>query len=102
MSKSRKTSTTGRVAAPKIRIEEEPTVTPTPVSTELTFGPDTYKWMGIGFGLVILGLLLMAGSRGDNFAEFDTTYIYSFVKITLAPIIILAGLGTVTFAILRK
>ena len=102
MSKGRKSSNTGRVATPKIRIEEQPTAPPPPASTELTFGPGTYKWMGIGFGLVILGLLLMAGGRGDNFAEFDTGYIYSFVRITLAPIVILAGLGTVTYAILSK
>lgn len=102
MSKGRKSSNTGRVATPKIRIEEEQTAPATPIHTELTFGKGTYTWMGIGFGMVLLGLLLMAGGRGDNFAEFDTAYIYSFVRITLAPIIILAGLGTVTYAILRK
>ena len=92
---------TPRVAKPKIRIEEKVTATATEVRA-LTFGPETYKWMGIGFGLVMVGLFLMAGSRGDNFTEFDTDYIYSPVKITLAPAVILAGLGVVIYAVLKK
>ena len=93
---------TPRVAKPKISFSDpKPARTPAD-DRALTFGPATYKWIGVGFGLVILGLLLMAGSRGDNFAEFDERVIYSPVKITLAPLIILGGLGTVIFAILKK
>jgi hypothetical protein len=69
---------------------------------ELTFGRDTYIWMGIGFALVVLSLLLMSGGRGDDPAVFDENIIYSFRKITLAPIVMLAGLGTVAYAILKK
>ncbi|TXF88042.1 DUF3098 domain-containing protein [Neolewinella aurantiaca] len=68
----------------------------------LTFGRDTYIWMGIGFGLVVLSLLLMSGGRGEDPAVFDENVIYSFRKITLAPIVMLAGLGTVIYAILKK
>lgn len=68
----------------------------------LTFGRDTYIWMGIGFALVVLSLLLMSGGRGDDPAVFDESVIYSFRKITLAPIVMLAGLGTVAYAILKK
>jgi hypothetical protein len=68
----------------------------------LTFGKETYKWMGIGFALVIIGLLLMSGGRGDDPTVFDENVIYSFRRITLAPIVMLAGLGTVIYAILKK
>jgi len=68
----------------------------------LTFGRDTYVWMGIGFALVIIGLLLMSGGRGDDPNVFDENVIYSFRRVTLAPIVILAGLGTVIFAVLKK
>jgi hypothetical protein len=68
----------------------------------LTFGKDTYTWMGIGFALVIIGLLLMSGGRGDDPTVFDESVIYSFRRITLAPIVMLAGLGTVIYAILKK
>ncbi|MEM9527245.1 MAG: DUF3098 domain-containing protein [Bacteroidota bacterium] len=89
---------TPKVAATKVR-QQRPTNKPT---RALTFGPETYKWMGIGFALVILGLLLMAGARGDQFNEFDESYIYGFRRITLAPIVMLVGLGTVVFAVLKK
>lgn len=71
-------------------------------SRPLTFGRDTYIWMGIGFGLVVLGLLLMSGGRGEDPAVFDESVIYSFRRITLAPLVILGGLGTVIYAILKK
>ena len=93
---------TPRVAKPKIRIEETRTATAPVGDRALTFGPETYKWIGIGFGLVLLGLILMAGGRGDNFTEFDTSDIYSPVKLTVAPLVILGGLGTVIYAILKK
>ena len=69
---------------------------------ELTFGRQTYIFMGVGFALVLLGLILMSGGRGTEFTEFDTDQIYSFRRITLAPIVILGGLGTVIYAILKK
>ena len=68
----------------------------------LTFGKDTYIWMGAGFALVIIGLLLMSGGRGADPAVFDENVIYSFRRVTLAPIVILAGRGTVIFAVLKK
>ena len=83
-----------------------PAATPRNVSPEnarpLTFGRDTYIWMAIGFGLVLLGMALMAGGRGDDPNVFDESVIYSFRRITLAPIVILAGLGTTIYAILKK
>lgn len=92
---------TPRVATPKVKFEES-RATSTGSGRALTFGPETYKWMGIGFGLVVLGLILMSGSRGDNFNEFDVSDIYSPVKTTLAPALMLAGLGVVIYAILKK
>lgn len=71
-------------------------------TAQLIFGPDTYKWLGIGFGIVVLGFLLMIGGRGDDPTVFDESVIYSFRKITLAPIVILTGLGVVTYAIFKK
>ena len=44
----------------------------------------------------------MAGGRGTEYSEFDIDKIYSFRRITLAPIVILSGLGVVIFAILKK
>lgn len=69
---------------------------------ELTFGKSTYMFMGIGFALVLIGLLLMSGGRGTEYSEFNVDEIYSFRRITLAPIVILAGLGVVVYGIFKK
>ena len=71
-------------------------------SAPLVFGRDTYLWLGGGFLLIVLGFLLMAGGRGDDPNVFDESVIYSWRKITLAPIIILSGLSVVTYAIFKK
>lgn len=69
---------------------------------ELTFGRDTYIWMGIGFGLVLLGMLLMSGGRITDPDVWDPDVIYSARRILIAPIVILLGLGTVGYAIFKK
>ncbi|PHI20062.1 hypothetical protein CEQ90_10025 [Lewinellaceae bacterium SD302] len=69
---------------------------------ELTYGPEFYKWVGGGFLLVIIGMLLMTGGEMPDPNVWDESIIYSFRRITLAPIIILGGLGVVTYAIFKK
>lgn len=81
--------------APAARRSERP-------ASPLVFGRDTYLWLGGGFLLIVLGFLLMTGGRGDDPTVFDESIIYSWRKITLAPIIILSGLGVVTYAIFKK
>ncbi len=87
------------VATPKGR---ETRSTPERSARPLVFGKDTYVWLGGGFLLIVVGFLLMMGGRGDDPTVFDAEVIYSFRKITLAPIIILTGLGVTTFAIFKK
>lgn len=87
------------VARPKTRPVPEPKLRS---ERPLIFGRETYIWLGGGFLLVVLGFLLMTGGRGPDPTVFDESIIYSWRKITLAPIIILAGLGVVTFAIFKK
>jgi len=68
----------------------------------LTFGRDTYLWMSIGSGLILLGMILMSGGQMPNPEEWDPNIIYAFRRITLAPIVILGGVATVIYAILKK
>lgn len=68
----------------------------------MTFGKETMLWIAGGFGLVVLGMLLMMGGEMPSSDVWDESIIYSFRRITLAPIVILAGLGVVTYAILKK
>ncbi|MFR4046062.1 MAG: DUF3098 domain-containing protein, partial [Odoribacter splanchnicus] len=54
-----------------------------------------------GFGIIILGFILMMGGGSDYPAEFNYD-IFSFRRITLAPIVVLIGFGFVFWAIMRK
>jgi hypothetical protein len=69
---------------------------------ELTFGRDTYIWLGIGLVFIMTGLALMSGGKMPNADTWDPSLIYSFRRITLAPIFILLGLGIEIYAIFRK
>ena len=58
--------------------------------------------MLIGIVIMALGLFLMAGGKSKDPNVFDPKQVYSFVRITIAPILILGGLALEIFAIFRK
>jgi hypothetical protein len=66
------------------------------------FEKENYRWMAIGFALVILGLLLMMGGKSKDPNVFDPSQVYSFRRITIAPILILAGLALEIVGIFKK
>jgi len=66
------------------------------------FDKGNYRWMLIGLGVMILGFLLMAGGRSADPNVFDKNQVYSFRRITVAPVIILAGLVVMIFAIFHR
>lgn len=56
------------------------------------FGKLNYQLMVLSMAIVVLGFILMAGK----------TDIYSFTKITLAPIVVVAGFALGVVAILKN
>jgi DUF3098 family protein len=66
------------------------------------FGKENYRWMLIGIIVMALGLFLMAGGKSKDPNVFDPKEVYSFTRVTIAPILILAGLALEIFAIFRK
>jgi Protein of unknown function (DUF3098) len=66
------------------------------------FGKENYKWMAIGLVAVALGLILMGGGKSKDPNVFNPNEIYSFRRITLAPILILGGFVIEIFAIFKK
>ncbi len=66
------------------------------------FYKDNYTWMGIGAAVIAIGMLLMAGGKNDNPNQFDYSLVYSTTRITIAPILILAGLMIEIYAIFKK
>ncbi len=69
---------------------------------EMIFGRQTFLWIGIGIALMAVGMLLMAGGSMPSPEVWDEGLIYSFRRITLAPIVIIGGLGVITYAIFKK
>lgn len=67
----------------------------------ILFGKENFFWVLIGLAAMLLGFILMMGGNSDP-TTFDEEAIYSFRRITLAPILILIGLGLQIFAIFRK
>ena len=71
-------------------------------ATPSMFTKENYVWMAIGLVVITIGMFLMAGGRSnENPAMFDEKAVYSFTRITVAPILILAGLVIEIFAIFR-
>ena len=73
---------------------------------ELLYGKMNFILIAVGALFVFLGFIAMAGGGAelgaDGYAhEFDES-IYSFRRITLAPILIVIGFITVAVAILKK
>lgn len=75
--------------------------TPAP-KAELLLGKQNFIWMAIGVGLIALGLMFMAGGHQPSPDVWDNNIIYSFTRVTLAPILILAGLVVEIYAIFKK
>ncbi|MFZ9331244.1 MAG: DUF3098 domain-containing protein [Chitinophagaceae bacterium] len=66
------------------------------------FGKQNLLWMLIGLIVIVLGLILMAGGKSSDPNVFNEKEVYSFTRITLAPILIVAGLLIEVFAIMKK
>lgn len=70
-------------------------------TTGFALGKENYKLMAIGFAIIVVGFILMAGGGSDDPNVFNPD-IFSFRRITLAPIILLFGFGFEIFAIMKK
>ena len=68
----------------------------------LLFTKDNYKWMLIGLIVIAIGMLLMVGGKSPDPNVFNKEEIYGFRRITLAPILIIAGLVIEIYAIMKK
>jgi hypothetical protein len=65
-------------------------------------GRENYRLLIIGFGIIILGFLLMLGGKTDDPSVFNEKEIFSFRRITLAPMIVLFGFVFEIWAIMKK
>jgi membrane-bound ClpP family serine protease len=70
--------------------------------TTSLFSKDNYRWMLIGVVVIVIGMFLLAGGESKDPAVFNRSQVYSTTRITIAPILILAGLVIEMFAIFKK
>ncbi len=66
------------------------------------FDKVNYYIMFAGLALILLGFILMAGGKSADPNVFNENEIYSFRRITLAPIFIIGGFVIEAIAIMRK
>lgn len=67
----------------------------------MPLGRKNYAMMLAGVVIIALGFLLMSGGVEHTAAEFDES-IFSFRRITLAPIVVIAGFVFEIFAIMKR
>ena len=60
-----------------------------------------YLYMLVGVLIIVLGFVLMSGGGEHTVTEFDES-IFSFRRITLAPIVVIAGFAFEVFAIMKR
>lgn len=66
------------------------------------FDRQNLLWMLAGAALMILGYILMTGGASEDPNVFNEGEVYSTRRITIAPILILAGLVLEVYAIFRN
>ena len=66
------------------------------------FSKDNYIWMLVGVVLIAIAMFMMAGGKSDDPNVFDPKQVYSFWRVTVAPVLILAGLVIEIYAIFKK
>ncbi len=70
--------------------------------SRLALGPQNYKLMLIGFAAIVLGFVLMIGGGSDDPVHVFNERMFSFRRITLAPIVVLAGFAFEIYAIIKR
>ncbi len=68
----------------------------------LLFDKSNYTVMIAGLAVILLGFALMSGGATSDPNIFPKEEIYSFRRITLAPIVVMIGFGIELFAILKR
>lgn len=74
---------------------------PDPENPKLPLVRKNYLWLLAGFGIILLGFVLMAGGGSDSPEEFDYA-MFSRRRITLAPLLVVTGFAVEAYAIMKR
>ena len=64
-------------------------------------GKENIRLLAIGFLIIVVGFVLMIGGKSDDLNVFNNE-IFSFQRITLAPIVVMFGFIFEIYAIMKK
>lgn len=73
-----------------------------PAKTRFAIPSENYLYLVIGFVIILAGFLLMMGGKSPDPNVFNEKELFSFRRITLAPIVVLFGFAFEIWAIMRK
>jgi hypothetical protein len=65
-------------------------------------GRENYIYLVIGFVIIIIGFMLMVGGKSPDPNVFNEKEIFSFRRITLAPVLVILGFAFEIWAIMKK
>lgn len=68
---------------------------------QFAFSKENYKLLIIGVVIIVIGFILMIGGKAESPDQFNPD-VFSFRRITLAPLIVLAGFAFEIYAIMKK
>ncbi len=97
--KSKHTTTTTTTPTTATTTEKKTVVRSAPASM---FDRQNLLWMLAGAALMILGYVLMTGGASEDPNVFNEDEVYSTRRITVAPLLILAGLVVEIYALFRN
>lgn len=69
---------------------------------EMAFEKENYMLLGIAAVCVVIGYLLMVGGGTDDPNVFNYDELFSFRRITLAPMVVLVGIIIGFYAIIKR
>jgi hypothetical protein len=69
---------------------------------QFLFSKENFTLMFAGLAVIVLGFILMMGGKSSDPKVFNESEIYSTLRITIAPILVLLGLVIEGYAIMKK
>lgn len=84
-------------------MKKDPSKTPEqqPENPRMPLSRKNYLLLLIGFAIIVVGFLLMAGGGSDDPQQFNYA-MFSWRRITLAPILVIGGFVFEIYAIMKR
>ena len=82
-------------------MKEKPASAPSGQTPRMPLARRNYILLAVGFAVVVLGVVLITGGGSDSPEEFNYA-MFSWRRITLAPILVIGGFVIEIVAIMKR